>query len=290
MNTEPTQQQPVEQPSILPENSPDCISNIVFISNRSGKGSVYMYNPISLETREIIATKSSINDIVYDGNSHSIVFSESGVEGERIYKKALLTDQITYLMDNPAVDFPAWSPSSNKIAYSHKLGLENYSLVIQDLESKEKTIIYEKGFQPFEPSWSPDASKIVFTLTDVNYNADIAIINSDGRGFKSITNTDTIEGSPNWSPDGKTILFHRQSDNSSNLFAYNYSTNDLTPLTYGTGNQVSGVYSWDGSQIVYAGNIDENWDLFLMNSDGNNKSQVTFTPGFDGNPVWIPCM
>ena len=266
-----------------------CSPQILFISDRNGNGDIYSYNPISLETKSFAIADSSINDLAYNRYSNTVVFLQQVSGKKNLYKKDIVSGEVSFLMESPAEEIPAWSPEQNVIAYSKKIGTEQYSLVIQNLTTQSIQVIYEKALQPLEPNWSPDGAKLVFTLTDSLNNADIAIINPDGSDFKNLTKTEKIEGNPSWNPSGEKLLFFRMIDNHANLFEYVIDTDELIPLTYGQKNQFFGKYSSDGSKIVYVGDTDGNWDLFMMNSDGNNKSQLTFNPAFDGNPIWLPC-
>ena len=194
------------------------------------------------------------------------------------------------MISNPAGDeVPDWAPNTNKIVYSFRNNASSFSLIIEDLDYGQKTVLFENAVQAFEPAWSPDGSQIAFVLTDSTRNGDIAIINIDGTGFKNLTNNLKLHGQPEWSPDGQTLLFYISRNGNADLYTLELESNALTQLTFDTANQLIGRFSSDGKKITYGGIFEDDWEIFIMNSDGNNKEQVTFNPGFDGDPIWIPC-
>lgn len=290
MNIESDESPTSDQENRLTETAPtSCSPQIVFISDRNGSGNLFSYNPFSLETKPFAITDSAISEVVYNAYTKSVIFSQPDINQNTLYSKELLSPHVRLLMESPAEEIPAWSPANNKIAYSRKESIEKYSLVVQDLTTQDISVVFENALQSYEPNWSPDGKQIAFTLTDSTHNADIILINADGTDVRNLTSSQKVEGNPSWSPDGKKLLFYRMMNNSANLYEFIIETAELIPLTYGAGNQLSGKYSNDGNYIVYVGEVDGNWDLFMMNSDGNNKSQLTFNPGFDGHPIWVPC-
>ena len=56
--------------------------------------------------------------------------------------------------------------------------------------------------------------------------------------------------------------------------------------TAGTG---AGIPSWsaDGSKILYSSNATGDAEIWVMEADGSNRTQVTFVPGFDSYPHWV---
>jgi dipeptidyl aminopeptidase/acylaminoacyl peptidase len=48
------------------------------------------------------------------------------------------------------------------------------------------------------------------------------------------------------------------------------------------------TWSPDGTQIAYHSNVDFNWDIYLMDGNGENVRQLTNDPSDDAMPVWSP--
>jgi len=61
----------------------------------------------------------------------------------------------------------------------------------------------------------------------------------------------------------------------------------LENLTNGDGSNTHPNWSPDGSRITYASNAGGNWDIWIMNADGSEKTNLTQTADWDEyNPSW----
>jgi len=72
------------------------------------------------------------------------------------------------------------------------------------------------------------------------------------------------------------------------LFAYSPSKLPFTRLTSGRWDDVSPSISVDGTQVVFASNRNEYWDLYTLNLTDGQIARVTDTPEYDGHPGWSP--
>ena len=66
------------------------------------------------------------------------------------------------------------------------------------------------------------------------------------------------------------------------------SVRNLTRLTYGPGLQTDVSWSPDGRRVVYAGDKDGNFDLWIQNVDGGEPTRVTSDPADETQPAWSP--
>lgn len=146
--------------------------------------------------------------------------------------------------------------------------------------------------------WSPDTKQIV-AGTDENLSTDcyskIVIMNSDG------TNRYLFDcGSQmSWSPDGKKIAFvHLPNAEIGDLSRYIYvmeiSGGNIIQLTKDSGLIVGNPYwSGEGDFIYFSSNqhdpLNNNPEIYKMNSDGTNITRITFTPnGYSTSPSISP--
>lgn len=78
------------------------------------------------------------------------------------------------------------------------------------------------------------------------------------------------------------------STDSIELFLYDFSTRTTSQLTNNSWS-CSPSFSPDGSRIIYVSTqMTNNYDIFMMDSNGDNKIRLTDFSGFDGSPDWSP--
>ena len=139
------------------------------------------------------------------------------------------------------------------------------------------------------PSIRPNG-KIAFT-SNRDGNQEIYLMNADGTGQVRLTNNSGTDNLPAFSPDGRRIAF--VSENASGTFAIKLMNADgtnqiqLTPIAY-----LNTPYPWhekrslswspDGGKIAF----EENGDIFTINIDGSNRTNLTRDPAGDFEPSW----
>jgi len=102
--------------------------------------------------------------------------------------------------------------------------------------------------------------------------------------------TQIKEGSqPRWSPDGNKIVFAHSND----IWVVDADGTNLMQLTNTAKiSEALPSFSPDGKKIVYTSNEGENnepstdWNIWTMNADGSNKTQITELDSWDSWPIW----
>ena len=130
----------------------------------------------------------------------------------------------------------------------------NYDIFIADIYGGNMTQLTKNKWIDFNPSISPDSKKLVFI--------------SDRDGNREIYSCDLIwlDGYTQW-----------KGDNLINLT--NSPQNDWTP-----------VYSPVENKIAFSTFFpsNDNYDIFIMDSDGTNKENLTNTSGYEKFPQFSP--
>jgi Tol biopolymer transport system component len=96
---------------------------------------------------------------------------------------------------------------------------------------------------------------------------------------------------PDISPDGSKVVFNGRLPASANpnVFVVNVNATGLTRLTTDEGFDGFAAWSPDGSKIVFESDRTGVSQLWLMNADGSNQTQLTFDPvPKDQVPDWSP--
>ncbi len=114
-----------------------------------------------------------------------------------------------------------------------------------------------------EGNLSPDGRKLVFTSLK-DGDLDIYTMNIDGTDVKRLTNTPGYDGGPWWSPDGTKIVYraHHPKD-SLELAQYR----ELL-----------------GQRLIRPSKV----ELYVMDADGGNNTQITHLGGANFGPSWTP--
>ncbi len=162
-----------------------------------------------------------------------------------------------------------------------------------------------------EAYFSPDGKKIIFQaapkgesrfqIFTMDLSDNIPVMVSTGKGACTCSN---------FRPDGQKIIFassHSCPDSSReqqsteggkykwdltpymNIYEANPDGSDLVALTSGPAYHAECAYSHDGSEIVYASNVNGSMNLYVMNCDGTNIRQITHTSScYNGGPFFSP--
>ena len=136
---------------------------------------------------------------------------------------------------------------------------------------------------------------------------DIYAANADGSGLKPLTRTPGYDAEATIAPDG-LIVFTSVRDGDMEVYSMKADGSDVKRLTERPGPDGGPFFSWDGKQIAFRGRmlgagqeLDEyksllkeglwrptSLELFVMDRDGKNLSQVTKLGGANFAPSWHP--
>lgn len=147
-------------------------------------------------------------------------------------------------------------------------------LYVLDMETQEITSL-NTGFDAVVfPQWSPDGRKILFAVRDV-WN--LYTIAPDGSDLTQVTAFRS--NNADWSPDGSKIVFQSDHDNEPT------DTPDIYTVDANGENLVELIDEpefadfnprWAGSgQIMFLSNRTGSYEVFLINEDGSDVTQVT---------------
>lgn len=147
------------------------------------------------------------------------------------------------------------------------------------------------------PTFSPDGGSIAFTRYDGNDHA-LYIMDVDGRNWRRLTATSSGVGEPAWSPDGSKIAYLRGYDTTygglanvsgcgPNIYVIDIFSRKGRSLTQGAGG-VDPTWSPDGTRIAFSSSRSGNYEIYVMNADGSDVKQLTYTPWAEAEPAWSP--
>lgn len=232
------------------------------IYNLTGKQGIYL-------TKLVVVSDRS-------GKSHKEIFTMDWDAFEGSVKKHTDIRSITAS--------PTWSADGKKIAFSafelnRNTRARNHNLLLLDMTSgKLSTISDQKGGYNSGPTFFPDSQSLLFTLSK-NGEADIYKYSLDGGKLVRITRgpLSAMNVEPNVSTDGKKIAFSSNRSGLAMIYVMDINGNNVTRLTFAGNFNASPSFSPDGKLIAFAGydKDQDNFDIFLMNSDGHNLIRLT---------------
>lgn len=205
------------------------------------------------------------------------------------YENQLLTNTLQLITDGARSGEGYFSADGTQFVYQAEMpGNPFYQIYLLDLESGESNRV-STGVGLTTCAWiHPTLDRIMYASTHEDPNAlakqaeelairasgevrpygwdydpsyEIYAADSDGSNLVNLTQAAGYDAEGSYSPDGRTILF------ASNREAY------ARPLS----KVEQGLLDDDASYFM---------DLYVMDADGSNVKQLTFSPGYDGGPFY----
>ena len=215
----------------------------------------------------------------------------------------------TRLTTNTTWDLGAvWSPNGKTVAFygtqfdpatDKQVGPPHVYLINAD-STNQRLLTDHPGRWP---SFSPDGKKIAFD-NGGQPSANIFVANADGTDVQQLTG---LKGEqqrnirPDWSPNGQQIAFTSRRDGHDEIYVMNADGSDQTRLTNTdrpsgepTVSNIAPAWSPNGQQILFQTDRDLNADgtaneeIYLMNADGSDQTNLTNYAGRDEDPAWSP--
>ncbi len=135
--------------------------------------------------------------------------------------------------------------------------------------------------QDLQPAWSPDGQQLAWT-TNRDGLFSIYKVNYDGTSLRKLTHSiNTSFSNPAWSPDGTEIVcaYIDRDSGTNGVAKMKIDGSGLTKLIEnpGTGTVPEGIQWSKEGGIFYNDLADGNSEIFFMNSDGSNQTNLTNT-------------
>ena len=206
-----------------------------------------------------------------DGSS--VVF-EAGAQiyTARIAGETVDSSSVVQLTPGGRNFFPAWSPDGEWVIHDRSIADDfgPSGIWMVKLDGTE----WQHAFGGVLPAWHPDGKRVLAVIgvsaTSIETRFVQHYISDTALPDTIVAGRERDNMYPRYSPDGRRIVF--QSD--WQVWVMGADGRDSKPLTFDQG----GMPDWspDGRRIVYIGPGNTVW---LMDSEGQNRRQLTFRPG-----------
>ena len=231
------------------------------------------------------------------GNSKDIWIMKSNGQEPKNLTKSRKTNEET----------PTASPKGIHMTFSADGG-ENKArwTYIMSLDGKGKPRNITKGEGESNPVWSPTGTEIAYTalagkslsiyiLSLWNWAPQISVKAIETAEPFNVTDAPSTDTHPAWSPDSGKIAFSSNIDGDLEIHTMDVVLDKPDPenppgLLQLTKNEVvdwQPSWSPDGTKIAFSSKRDGNWEIYIMDTNGQNQVNLTNNPAKDITATWL---
>ena len=275
----------------LPASSrPAQNERIVFESNQTGNSDIWIANADGTGQQNL-TRDSTVDDIspAASPNGKLIVFAR--VRGERSELWLMNADGSggrRLGVPKGSETHPAWSPTSDRIAFVRLLG-GRWDVVVTDLNGRRRLLTSDAAPQ-YDVSWSPKGDSIVFDQLEKG-TSDLWTVPSTGGRPTRITNTPEVaELNPAWSPIKNEIAYDAaNSKGIYDLYVLDLGTNKIRRVTRDAADDGDPAWSSTGTMLAYRHEVGGDYEIWKVDATGRGKpSNVSNDPnGLELSPSWL---
>ena len=276
---------------INPVFSPDG-SKIAFSSDRDGadQWSLFMMDIDGSNQTKIVENLIGMPKFSPDGSKIVYVGLIDGIHNIFLIDsdgtdKARLTNRLALDSD------PQFFSDGSKIVYHHRDSRSDSDIFIMDIDGSNQIKLSNDG-SALIPTLSPDNLKIAFNSSSYGPSLKIIMMANDGSNPTRISPRGEVDDAgPIFSPDGSKILFvshPTQRSEDFNIYVMDIDGSNRINLSNSLGGNFHPQFSSDGSQVVFTSWRNRFGDIYRVNVDGADLTNLTNYGGVDERATFQP--
>jgi Tol biopolymer transport system component len=227
---------------------------------------------------------------IWTSDSASLICTEANGSGNLV-KVSVKDGSVTELTTSPVGVRPSVSQSGSKIAfYDFDFETFKYQVYTVTSSSGQRTrLTSDPESECTLPQITSDGNTIVFLKRDYN-SIGLYAMNADGSKQRLILDLSTADFSPQveapiLSSNGKKVLLPVAFEGQTTFYVADVRSGDVREIPIGSVDLASQPdFNPDGSRITFHATRDENYDVYIVNSDGKNQQRLTDSPYTDYQP------
>jgi TolB protein len=197
--------------------------------------------------------------------------------------------QVAFISNEPIIS-PAWSPDGTKVAYV-SFEAKKPVVYVQNLITRERTVIANYKGSNSAPAWSPDGSKLAISLSRDGLTQ-IYTVNANGSGLQRLTTTSGIDTEPQFSADGQYIYFLSDRSGGPQIYRMSSGGGDAKRITFSGSYNITPRISPDGKTLAYISRREGKFQLYSLDLASGQEQRLSDTtkdesPSFSPNGRYI---
>ncbi|CAN5735201.1 Tol-Pal system beta propeller repeat protein TolB [soil metagenome] len=213
------------------------------------------------------------------GNEYRLEIADADGEGVQVA-----------LRSNEPIISPAWSPDGTKVAYV-SFEAKKPVVYVQNLITRERTVIANYKGSNSAPAWSPDGAKLAVSLSRDGLTQ-IYTVNANGSGLQRLTSTSGIDTEPQFSADGQYIYFLSDRSGGPQIYRMAINGGDAKRITFSGSYNITPRISPDGKTLAYISRREGKFQLYSLDLASGQEQRLSDTakdesPSFSPNGRYI---
>lgn len=269
-------------------------ARIAFMSDRDGNWEIYIMDRDGSNLLNLTNDPSADGVPIHTADQDRLAFV-SDRDGEELDLFLVNLDgsnatNITNTPDSNEVPI-AWSPNGEHLVFvSDRSG--SSEVFLMKTSGEELLNLSQRDEVNNFDDWSSKTDRFILAA-NADMGTSLFITDLTGSTHQPLTDGNYPAGGARWSPDGQKITFMAIMPDSDSIDIYMVDAVGGEPvnLTQSPSNDGFPLWSPDGSRIAFLSDRDDNQQIYVMDADGSNQTNLTNSltdEAIQGDFAWSP--